>query len=90
MQRVYVVETSHALFTLSVMEMKQGGPYSASFVGVPYVERPRADARYRTKIQLDGAAEGLDFNALVAMCHREMKNRGGDIISIEDISGTTS
>jgi hypothetical protein len=86
--RTYLIETTNALFSLVVMEKEPGGPYSASYIGTHQkVELPWVDNPGLQKKNLDGAAEGVDFNALVAMCHREIAQRGGEIVSIEEISG---
>ena len=88
MHRTYLIETTHAIFTFLVTENRQGGPFSASYIGTALrVAHPQTVSAEWTKNNLDGAAEGVDFNAVVAMCHREMTKRGGDILSIQDISG---
>jgi hypothetical protein len=88
MHRTYLIETRDALFTFLIAEMRQGGPYSATYVGTARrAGHSRTDSSEWDKANLDGAAEGVDFNALVAMCHREMTRRGGDIVSVQDISG---
>jgi len=35
---------------------------------------------------IEGEMEDADFDVLLAACHREIVERGGDIVSIEDIS----
>jgi len=88
MHKTYLVETNRALFTFLVAEMQPGGPYNATYVGTTrHTEQSHVDGREWEKINLDGEAEGMDFNVLVAMCYREMTRRGGDIVDIKDISG---
>ncbi|PFH07801.1 hypothetical protein BCF11_0140 [Collimonas sp. PA-H2] len=90
MHRTYLIGTTDAIFTFVVAEMKPGGPYSATYIGtVRRAGRSQPDSSKWEKNHLDGAAEGVDFNALVAMCHREMAKRGRGIVSIEDISGSS-
>lgn len=88
MYRTYLIETANAAFTLMITGMPPRGPYSASYVGTAQkVDLPWIDDIGLEKNDLDGAAEGVDFHALVAMCHREIAKRGGEIVRIEDLSG---
>ncbi|WP_143751360.1 hypothetical protein [Collimonas sp. PA-H2] len=87
MSRTYLIETANAAFTLIITGTQPTGPYSATYVGTAErVDLPWVDDIGPEKTKLDGAAEGVDFDALVAMCHREITRRGGEIIRIEDIS----
>ncbi|SFB12233.1 hypothetical protein SAMN04515620_11944 [Collimonas sp. OK607] len=88
MHKTYLIETTYVIFTFLVTEKQQGGAYSASYIGTALrVGHSGTISPEWIKDNLDGAAEGVDFNALVAMCHREMTKRGGDIVSIQDITG---
>ncbi|PFH07803.1 hypothetical protein BCF11_0143 [Collimonas sp. PA-H2] len=87
MHRTYLIETANAAFTLMITGTQPRGPYSATYVGTAQkIDLPWIDDIGLENNDLDGAAEGVDFNALVAMCHREITKRGGEITSIEDIS----
>jgi hypothetical protein len=85
----YIIETDNALFTLVVTETDEGGPYSASYIGTsPKFEQTEIDDDDIGPAQedLEGELEDADFDALLAACHREIVERGGEIVSIEDIS----
>lgn len=88
MQKTYLVETTHALFTFSITKRQDGGLYSASYIGtLRRIAHFKANNPDWAKENFEGAAEGDDFNALVAMCHEKMAKCGGGITSVEDISG---
>lgn len=84
----YIIETNNALFTLVVTETDDGGPYSASYIGTsPKFEQTDTDDDVDpVQEDIEGEMEDADFDVLLAACHREIVERGGDIVSIEDIS----
>lgn len=85
--RPYMIETTNALFTLVVTEDRHGGPYKATYVGTRQkVELPWVDNPGLGQKDLDGEAADVDFDVLIATCHRQIAERGGEILGIQDIS----
>lgn len=87
LDRTYMIETTNALFTLVITEASDGGRYKATYVGTRQkVELPWVDNPGLGEKDLDGEAEDVDFDALIATCHRQIAERGGEILGIQDIS----
>jgi hypothetical protein len=87
LDRTYMIETTNALFTLVITETSDGGRYKATYVGTRQkVELPWVDNPGLGEKDLAGEAEDVDFDALIATCHRQIAERGGEILGIQDIS----
>lgn len=87
LDRTYMIETTNALFTLVITEASDGGRYKATYVGTRQkVELPWVDNPGLGEKDLDGEAEDVDFDALISTCHRQIAERGGKILGIQDIS----
>ena len=80
--KTYIVETSNVVYTLTVSEMGPSGPYHASYLGVPSTT-PVMDA-------IDGEMEAPQLGSLLDACHKELADRGGKIIHVDDISEDAS
>jgi hypothetical protein len=87
LDRTYMIETTKALFTLVITEASDGGRYKATYVGTRQkVELPWVDNPGLGEKDLDGEAEDVDFDVLILTCHRQIAERGGEILGIQDIS----
>jgi hypothetical protein len=87
LDRTYMIETTNALFTLVITEASDGGRYKATYVGTRQkVELPWVDNPGLGEKDLDGEAEDVDFDVLILTCHRQIAERGGEILGIQDIS----
>jgi len=76
--KTYIVETSNVVYTLTVSAVGPSGPYRASYLGVPSTTPVRDD--------IDGEMEAPQLGVLLDACHKELADRGGKIIHVDDIS----
>ena len=80
----YVVETTNAFVTLAISDNGDGGPYRATYVGAPRIDSSRKIDPDKPLIEkFDGKKEDPHFDVLMAACHKEIAERGGEIISIK-------
>ena len=86
----YVIETSNAIFTLAITDANNGCLYSASYSGVsPKSELPNIDDDgYDETLQtsIDGELQDENFDVLLDECRREIIDRGGEILSVTEVS----
>ncbi|AMP15739.1 hypothetical protein [Collimonas pratensis] len=87
--KTYVVETTNAFVTLAVLEQGKRRPYHAEYIGTPrFAEYSEIDDSKQVAEEFDGHLEDSHFEALLAACHREIAERAGEIINIEDTSSS--
>jgi hypothetical protein len=86
--KTYVVETTNAFVILAVSDQSNGGPYHAEYVGAPRIAgSSEIDSTKSLTEEFVGQLEDPHFEVLLAACHKEIAERAGEIISIEDTSG---
>ena len=84
--QTYIVETTNAFVTLAIADQGDGGPYQATYVGAPRIDSSRKiDPAKPLLEKFDGEKEDAHFDVLLAACHKEIEERGGEIISIQKI-----